>query len=719
MIKKLFSLIFALGLTLSMARADEGMWLPILLSKYNIADMQAKGFKLSADDVYSINQASLKDAIVMFGRGCTGEIVSDKGLLLTNHHCGFDNIQNHSSLEHDYLTNGFWAKNESEELTNPGLTVTILKRMEDVTAAITSKLNDKMTETERQKIVKQCADSLIKTATANTHFKAEIKPLFNGNQYFMFINEVFEDVRLVGAPPSAIGKFGGDTDNWVWPRHTGDFSIFRIYANKNNEPAAYSPDNVPYKPAQHLKISLNGVKEGDFTMVFGYPAVTQQYIPSLHVEMLQNELYPQMVALRDKKLEVIKRYMNSDARIRIQYADKDASIANAWKKWKGEIKGLDRLDAVAMKRQYEQGFQAWAAASGNSQYQTLLKSYADIYPQYTPLKVAESYLLELYWRNGIGVVEAAEMFSDINELWTKQPTDNKAIADEQLALKNKLRTYYRDLNLIVDRDYAVTMLEMYRQNVPQAHQLSVFKEIDKYYKGSISQYINQLQKSSIFADTTKLFELIDLQPSKAAKTLANDKVWQLYQSIYTAYREKVYPPLNELNAKLNQLNRLYMAAQMAYQPNRIFYPDANSTLRVAYGTVQGYDAADAVHYNYFTTLKGIIEKDNPNIYDYRVPQRLKELYATKDYGRYAENGEMHVCFIANNHTTGGNSGSPVLDAQGRLIGLNFDRGWDGITSDIVFNPKQSRNITLDIRYLLFIVDKYAGAGYLLDEMTIE
>jgi hypothetical protein len=719
MITRLSTLLLLITLALGNARADEGMWLPLLLGKYNIADMQAKGFKLSAEDVYSVNQACLKDAIVMFGQGCTGEIVSDKGLVLTNHHCGFDYIQNHSSLLHDYLTDGFWAKNESEELTNPDLTVTILKRMEDVTPVISAKLNNQMSEQERKKVIAQCTDSLVKAATKDTRYTAEVKPLFNGNQYFLYVNEVFKDVRLVGTPPSAIGKFGGDTDNWMWPRHTGDFSVFRIYADKNNQPAAYSPENVPYHPASHLKISIHGVKEGDFTMVFGYPAVTQEYIPSYHVAMLKDALYPQMVALRDKKLEIIKKYMNSDAAIRIQYAAKDAGIANAWKKWKGEIKGLDRLDAVAKKQKYEQRFQAWADDSGNSAYQSLLKEYAALHPKFTPLKVTESYLLELFYRNGIGVVEAANLFEGINKLWKASPTDTKAIDKEKASLKQQLRNLYKELNLQVDEEYASALLTLYKSNAPKGFEPGIFAKVDGKYKGNMGKYVADMMRHTCFADTTRLFELLEMAPPKAAKALGKDAAWQLYQSIYSVYRQKVYPQVNELNASLARLNRLYMAAQMEFEPARVFYPDANSTLRIAYGTVKGYDAADAVTYNHCTTLEGIMQKDNPDIYDYHVPQRLKELYATKDYGRYGTNGVMPVCFIANNHTTGGNSGSPVLDANGRLIGINFDRAWDGITSDIVFNPLQSRNISLDIRYLLFIIDKYAGAGYLLDEMTIE
>lgn len=719
MIKRTFIAFAGLCLLAMQAKADEGMWMPILLQKLNIDDMQAKGFKLSAEDVYSINQASLKDAVVLFGRGCTGELVSDQGLILTNHHCGLDYIQQHSSLAHNYLDNGFWAMDKSEELPNPELAATILKRMEDVTAQALEGVDAQMNETDREKRIRLNTERIVREAVKGTHYKALVKPFFGGNQYFLFVNEVFQDVRLVGAPPSSIGKFGGDTDNWVWPRHTGDFSVFRIYADANNQPAPYSTNNVPYKPAKHFKISAKGVNEGDFTMVFGYPGTTQQYVPSFHIDMLQTQQYPKLVDLRGKKLEIIKKWMRSDKAIHIKYASKDASIANAWKKWTGEIAGLKRLNAVAAKQQFEAGFQQWANASGNAQYQTILADYAAVYPKFAPLKVTEQYLLELYYRNGIEVAGLASELAPLYELWKEKEPNADKLEKTLAQTKTAVGAFFKDYDARVDQELTVALLTAYQQQIPADYKLSVFNLINKKHKGNIDAYAAHLFKASALVNAGKTMALLDMEPSKAAKLLERDNGWQLYVSIMDMYSKTVVPKLSELNTQMNKLNRLYIAAQMEYQPQKTFYPDANLTLRVAYGSVKGYKAADAVHYTHFTTLDGIIEKSKMGVYDYVVPERLTQLYDAKDFGLYAVNGRVPVAFVADNHTTGGNSGSPVLNANGELVGINFDRAWDGITSDLVFNRQQSRNISLDIRYVLFIIDKYAGAGYLLDEMALE
>ncbi|MFT3739718.1 MAG: S46 family peptidase [Breznakibacter sp.] len=718
MIKRTFIALIGFGMIWATAKADEGMWMPVLLQKLNIADMQAKGFKLSAEDVYSINQASLKDAVVLFGRGCTGELVSDQGLLLTNHHCGLSYIQQHSSLANNYLENGFWAMDKSEELSNPELTATILKYMKDVTVQALEGVDDQTNDIDREKRVRTNTDRIVRDAVKGTHYKASVRPFFGGNQYFLFVNEVFEDVRLVGAPPSSIGKFGGDTDNWVWPRHTGDFSVFRIYADANNQPAAYSPGNVPYKPAKHFKISTKGINENDFTMVFGYPGTTQQYVPSFHIEMLQNQQYPELVDLRSKKLDIIKKWMRSDKAIQIKYTSKDASIANAWKKWTGEIAGLKRLNAVAAKQEFEAGFQQWANAQGNTQYQAILAGYAAIYPKYTPLKVTEQYLLELYYRNGIEVTELANELVPLYNQWNEKDRDAKKTEKILSKTKTIAEAFFKDYDPRVDQEMTVAMLAAYLQKIPAEYKLDVFNTIDKKYKGNITAYATHLFKSSWLVDAEKTKVLLDMEPAKAINHLEEDAGWQLFLSISKMYGNVVVPQLTELNSAINRLNRLYIAAQMEYQPKKSFYPDANLTLRVAYGSIKGYKAADAVHYNYFTTLDGIIEKSKMGVYDYVIPERLQELYDARDFGPYAVNGKVPVAFVADNHTTGGNSGSPVLNDKGELVGINFDRAWDGITSDLVFNHEQSRNISLDIRYALFLIDKYAGAGYLLDEMEL-
>jgi hypothetical protein len=700
------------------AKADEGMWLPILLSKLNIADMKAKGFKLSAEDIYSINQASLKDAVVMFDGGCTGEIVSDQGLLLTNHHCGLDKIQSHSTLEHNYIENGFWAMSQSEELVNPGITATLLKRMEDVSAKALEGVTDGMPEADRQKQIKTNCERITREATAKTHYKAMVKSFFGGNQYFLFVNEVFEDVRLVGAPPAAIGKFGGDTDNWMWPRHTGDFSVFRIYADKNNQAAPYSADNVPYKPAKHFGISAKGIKEGDFTMVFGYPGTTEQYVPSFHINMLQNHLYPKLVDIRTQKLNIIKKWMASSEAISIQYTSKDARIANAWKKWKGEIAGLKRLNAIDNKKQFEEGFQQWANQQPDKGYNKLINDYSTIYPSYIPLKTTEQLIYELTYRNGIEIMEIAYQLRPLYAEWTSPAKTKEAMDDLKTSSKAEIELFFKDYCVDVDKEMAVALLNFYKTNVPDSFALDIYKTIDKKFKGNTQAYVNYLYKNSFLTNQQKVLQLIDADPAKATKILSADAGWKLYQSLMRM-GATVSAQLAEKQAIIAQLNRNYIAAKMLYEPQKMFYPDANSTLRVAYGNVKGYTAADAIDYNYFTTLDGIMEKSMMDVPDYQVPARLKELYKAKDFGRYNVNGTVPVAFVANNHTTGGNSGSPVLNANGRLIGINFDRAWDGVTSDLVFNKQQSRNISVDIRYVLFIIDKYAGAGYLLDEMDVE
>lgn len=705
-------------LLLSPAKADEGMWMPLLLAKLNITDMQAKGFKLSAEDVYSINQASLKDAVVLFDGGCTGEIVSDQGLMLTNHHCALDNIQWHSTVANNYIENGFWAKNKSEELPNPGVTAMILKRMEDVTDKALEGITNETTEAERTKRIRTNCDKIAREAIANTHYKSQVKAFFGGNQYFLFVNEVFEDVRLVGAPPAAIGKFGGDTDNWVWPRHTGDFSLFRIYANANNQPAPYSADNQPYKPAKHFGISAKSVNEGDFTMVFGYPGTTEQYVPSYHIDMLKNHTYPKLIGIRTVKLDIIKKWMKADETIKIQYAAKDARIANAWKKWQGETVGFERLNAIAAKQRFQEGFQQWADLQGNSDYPMLLTQYGQVYPKHIPLKITEQLILEILVRNGIELLTVANAIRPLQAEWAKPTLQGEALDKLKQSVKDELAALYKDMSLKVDKELASALLAYYQENAPEAYPLNIQKLINKKYKGSINAYVDHLYKTSQLTSFDNAQKLLQLPSDKAIKQLEADPAWLLLQSmIRTA--TTVSSQLNQTSAELVRLNRHYIAAQMLYEPSKRFYPDANSTLRVAYGNVKGYKAADAVYYNHFTTLDGIMEKSNMDITDYRITDRLRELYKAKDYGRYAVNGTVPVAFVANNHTTGGNSGSPVLNADGRLIGINFDRAWDGVTSDLVFNPTQSRNISVDIRYVLFIIDKYAGAGYLLDEMDVE
>ena len=697
-------------------RADEGMWIPMLLKKYNIEDMQKQGFKLTAEDIYNINQASLKDAVIGLGQEgrpfshfCTGELISNEGLVVTNHHCAFDMIQSHSSLEHNYLRDGFWAKNKQEELANPGVTASILVRMEDVTEQIKSQLKAGMTEAEQSKKIKEVCSELEKKAVEGTNLQANIKPYFNGNQYFMSVFKIYKDVRLVGAPPSAIGKFGGDTDNWMWPRHTGDFSVLRIYAGKDNEPAAYSPDNKPYTPASFFKISMKGLNEGDFTMVFGYPGTTKEYLTSYAIEQTQDVENPHKIAIRTAKLNIINVAMESDELLRIKYAAKAASVANAWKKWQGETKGLKRFNTVETKRQEEAKFRQWAA--GKKEYSTLLDTYKSLYDKRKDLVLAVSYLTEAGKRGAEIVGLSAAVYNVV----TKKDFAEKEKHYKEV-LKEYVKGYFKDYDTATDQKILAEMLRLYNKNltaewIPAEVQAAATKK-------GVEAYATNVFAKSIFANESQLMAFIDNCDAESYKKLAKDPAYRLYSSIDQLYVAKIAPELSAIENQLKGMDKTWLAAQMEMQPEKVFYADANSTLRVAYGKVQGYAPCDAVYYKHYTTLNGIMEKDNPNIYDYNVPERLREIYRQRDFGPYTQDGEVPVCFVATNHTTGGNSGSPVLDAEGHLIGLNFDRAWDGVMSDIQYNTEICRNISVDIRYVLFIIDKLAGARHLIDEMVI-
>jgi len=713
---KRLSLLLILSVTLGIftARADEGMWIPVLIEKYNIRIMQENGFKLTAEDIYSINNASMKDAVVLFGGGCTGEFISDKGLIITNHHCGYGSIQNHSTLEHDYLADGFWAASNAEELSNPGLTVTILKYMEEVTAKVLEGVTDGMDAVKREAVINANITSINTEAVKGTHYQAMVRPFFLGNQYFLIVNEVFRDVRLVGAPPSGIGKFGGDTDNWVWPRHTGDFSLFRVYADKENKPAAYSADNIPYTPASYFPVSLRGVKEGDFAMVFGYPARTQEYAPSNHIRMLKDVIYPKQVEIRGAKISIMEQEMAKDPLVRLQYSGKSFGLANGWKKSIGEIQSLNKIDGITRKEAFEKGFMEWVGADPErmTKYGNLFEQYDEIYKTYTTLYLVNNYTTEVFFNNGAETAGLANSFRNAVEM---AGTNSPDLKNELTRLQNSAGSFFRNYNDAVARRLFVAVMDLYGRNIDSEWQAPAYKELYASCNGDFKYVTDKLFTKSIFTSEKKVQGLLNEFDLKKVK---KDPFYILASSATELLDTKVRPELTALDARLAGLNRLYMAAQIEYGSGKVFYPDANSTLRLSYGKVMGYDSRDAVYYKPFTTLSGVMEKDNPDIYDYKVPERLKDLYREKDFGRYGVEGDVPVCFISNNHTSGGNSGSPVLDAEGRLIGINFDRAWEGVASDIMYNPLQSRNISLDIRYVLFIIDKFAGADYLIREMTL-
>lgn len=682
------------------ASADEGMWLPSLISE-RIGDMQSKGFRLSAEDIYSVNQASLKDAVVLFGRGCTGEVVSAEGLLLTNHHCGYSQIQKHSSVEHDYLRDGFWALTRNEELPNKGLTVSFLERMEDVTSRVLEGVTPALTESKRDSIVKANTVRLVKKATSEGRgLRATVESLYYGNQYFLFLYREYSDVRLVGAPPSSIGKFGGDTDNWMWPRHTGDFSIFRIYADKDNNPAEYSEDNVPYTPKKFFKISLGGVQEGDFTFVYGFPGRTQEYIMSEGVRYVSEVSDPAKIALRTMRLDIQRKYMSQSQKVRIQYSSKNAGVANAWKKWQGEMKGINRLGTVEAKREYEKRFAEWAAGT---EYSTILTRLDSLYRALEPYTFAKEYYSET-----AATVELCRFAASVAQEIARGDNESAASMSE---------AFFKDYCLSIDKESFVATMSAFVKDVPAEFYPEYMEgELARY--GSVGKWADALFGESVFADAEKVAKL------EAADSLVmrSDPAVRFANEFRKWYGSDVYPYERRLNQEITLLYRDYMRGQMAFEPEKSFFPDANLTLRVAYGSIAGYAPADGVYYEPVSTLEGIMEKDNPEIFDYNIPQRLRDIYAAKDYGQWAittANGKktVPVCFIATNHTSGGNSGSPVINKDGNLIGLNFDRVWEGTMSDIVFDPDYCRNISLDIRYVLFTIDKLAGADHLLKEMV--
>ena len=690
--------------------AGEGMWIPMLL-QYNEKEMQEMGMRITADDIYSINHSSLKDAIVLFGGGCTGEIVSDYGLLLTNHHCGYGSIQRHSSVEHDYLTDGFWAMDRSQELPCPGMSVTFLREMRDVTSRVLEGVTDDMDEADRQSKIEANIKKITAEVEKETEYKVSIKPFFLGNEYYLLLNEVYTDIRLVGCPPSNIGKFGGDTDNWVWPRHTGDFSIFRVYADKDGHPADYSAENVPYKPAKHLDISLKGADEGDFAFVFGYPARTSEYLPAVAVDQEANLIDPITVDLRGKILDIYNKYQEQDKKVRIQYASKHAGLGNGWKKWMGVTEGINHFHGVEKKQFFEEDFQNWASGDeSRAQYANLLGQFEKNYKDLELFQLAYTYVAEAGMN--IELFSFAGKFAKLAQVTKETPQED---IDKMVAsLKGSAKSFFKDYYMPIDKEVAAMLLKEYIKAQPADFRPAFLNDIK-----DVDEYVETLFAKSFLVSKESVNAFLDGFKAKSVKKLQNDPAFVAYQSIIGFYRDHVYPSLASITEDNQRLQRIYMKGQMEMQPEKRFSPDANFTLRVTYGKIEGFKPKDGMNYRHFTTLEGIMQKENPDIYDYVVEPRLKELYNNKDYGRYADkDGTMHVAFTASVHTTGGNSGSPILNADGQLLGLNFDRCWEGTMSDLIYDPSICRNISVDIRYVLFIIDKFAGAKHLVDEMTI-
>lgn len=713
---KRFSILVALfSLVVTTVRADEGMWLLPFIKELNYKQMKKQGLKLSAEDIYSVNKASLKDAIVIFGNGCTGEVISEKSLILTNHHCGFDAIQSHSSVEHDYLRDGFWAMSMEEELPTEGLTVTYIKEIEDVTDRIVSKLGTNLNEEQRSAAVNKIIREIIEESSSKTAkyagSVAEIEPMFGGNQYILFIKQVYTDIRMVGAPPSSIGKFGGDTDNWMWPRHTCDFSMFRVYADKDGNPAKYSKDNTPLTAKKSLTISLKGIQPNDFAMILGFPGSTERYMTTYEMDEATKVTNANRIYVRGIRQDILLKDMKEDQKVRIQYASKYAQSSNYWKNSIGMNRGLEKLKVRDTKLKIENEFTQWvnADATRKEKYGNALPLIESAVKERANSVEASQYLRECLL-SGTEILNFASQLGGIDGmLMITGPEEEKLFT----SIRTRMGELYKDYNMPTDRKAAKAMFAIIADRVAPENRPASFDKLVTQY-GGIDNLVDYMYANSIFATKESFNKFFD-----------NPNVDQLKSDI--AYilgvetRAK-YIALQRKNprAKFAEGHRLFIAGLKEMNKDKVYYPDANFTLRMTYGNVLPYDPQDGVTYKHFTTLGGVIAKYDPqNLYEFDVPKRLMELYEAKDFGQYAAPGEdLVACFLSNNDITGGNSGSPVLNGKGELIGTAFDGNWEAMSGDIAFEPALQRTINADIRYILFIVDKFAGCTRLIDEMKI-
>lgn len=713
MIKLMRNLLTLLLIHVSFLHAKEGMWIPSLLNAAQIGEMQSLGMQLTAEDIYSVEHGSLKDAICQFGGGCTAEVISPEGLILTNHHCGYGRIQSHSSLEHDYLTDGFWAMSRKEELPNDGLTVTFVVSIQDVTKEVLAGKEEGLTSAQIEKRI----TTIIHKETMGTYYEGKVLPFNYGNAYFLIVTETFKDVRLVGAPPSSIGKYGHDTDNWVWPRHTGDFSMFRIYADKNNNPAEYSADNVPYSPKHFLPVSLEGVKEGDFTMVYGFPGTTQQFLPSYAVDYILNHGNPAKIGMRDLSLSVINAAMKADKQVNIQYAAKQQGIANAWKKWIGESFGLNRVNALEKKKVFEYDYQRISNQNDSyKEFRNVLGEMQKVYQEDLDYHLAHDYYIEYIYR-GPEIIRYAYGYRNLINGFVSMTEEERTTEIEKL--RNGVEVYFKNYVQQVDRDIFVKLTEKFVASVLKDLLPADWLQQIESSKGGLTAYTDQLYNESIFASKEKCLAMLNNASAKSLKKIAaKDPAFLLANMLFDSYRANIAPVHGVNDQKIEQLLQLYVKGIRTMMPNRTYWYDANSTLRLTYGKVEGSSPMDGMKYEPFSTMEGVLQKYKPGDYEYDLPEKLVELAKKKDYGRYGQNGQLIVCFTGSNHTTGGNSGSPAINGEGYLVGLNFDRSWESTMSDVMYNADICRNIMVDIRYVLFIVDKFAGAGHLVDEMLL-
>lgn len=712
-------LLSLLALTISLTGfSDEGMWLPMLIGK-NIDSMQAEGCQLSAEDIYNVNQASLKDAVVIFGGGCTGEMISDNGLLITNHHCGYGSIASVSSVEHNYLEKGFWAKKQSAEIPIKGLTVKFLVRMQDVTADI-AKAGDRRNEKKSQRAIDKAIEKMETDASEGGKYLTMVKPFFAGNQYILLVYQVFNDVRLVGTPPKSLGKFGGNTDNWMWPRHTCDFSVFRVYADSSNRPAAYSATNVPYHPKKHLTISLKGEKPKDFSMIMGFPGRTNRYETSYGVDMALAITNPSVVTIRDLRLAIMRRYMSQDEAVNLKLATEYAQIANYWKYYIGQSEQLKRLHVVSEKQKQEQAFTKWAKTNQPG-FSGLMNDFAKCYAEYRPYDKQN-----IYYREAFGASKLARMAASANSLYKtlSEKHPKQSDIDEGIKkLKESREQYMEDFVPTVDREIFARMAELYYQEVPKAQQPTVYQDvIFRQFKNDslrvcFENYTNYTFSHTFLLDNEK-FAAFCTNPTLEA--LQNDPAVNYAMSFVNNYRDNFADKTAAFQEQKDKLAKQYQAGSMKMQPGKLFYPDANSTMRVTYGQVGGYSPQDGVYYDYYTTMDGLLAKYVPGDSEFDLPADFLTLAQKGDFGPYANNkGGLTTCFITNNDITGGNSGSPVMNAKGELTGLAFDGNWEAMSGDIAFDKQYKRTIVVDIRFVLWVMDYYGGAKNLISEMTID
>ena len=714
--KKIIGCLLAILLAIpTFTKADEGMWLPMLIKRLNEADMQKEGLKLTAEEIYSVNNASLKDAIISLGGFCTGEIVSADGLILTNHHCGFDAVATLSTVENDILTKGFFAMSRDQEKPAEGLTATFLVRMEDVTDKVKAQLSDTLSEDARTLAILAAYKKLKEENSENGRYKVDVKSFFRGNEFYLFVYEVFKDIRLVGTPPSAVGKFGGDTDNWMWPRHTGDFSMFRIYMSPEGKPADYSKSNIPYHSKSFLPINIGGIKKDDFTMTMGYPGRTDRYLTSGGVEIAVDMVNPAIVKLRTKKLSLMKEDMDASDATRLMYASEYANVSNYWKYFIGQTKGLKRMHTAEQKKEIETKFNAWANTTPvtKKKYGNVVTDLSKAYGEMRNYAFAQTYLMEGVF--GSQILPFAYSFQSLEQLLSSKdakPEDLKKAADQ---LKNQVDEHFKNFNAATDQKITAALLQMYAADVPKDQQAPLFEMIHNKYKNNFKEYSEEVFEHSIFASQKKTEEFL---ANPSLKKLQKDKAYSAVKGIFDHYTQNIRTNTRAIQTRIDKNMRLFIEGLRLMEPTRKFYPDANSTMRLSYGQVETYDPMDGVKYNYYTTIEGIMEKmDNKNE-EFMVPDKMVELYNKKDYGRYASNGTLPVCFLTTNDITGGNSGSPVINGKGELVGLAFDGNWEAMSGDIDYDETYKRTICVDSRFVLWCIDKMMGATNVINEMKV-